>query len=91
MHDPSSALRHKKSELILKQKSETLQHIKEGSPFIQAFCQTMNDFGHCCTLDQLLKKTTKDLQRRNPPQSPEYRSVGVPTDLVFTRTKLPSI
>ena len=81
----------KKSELILIQKSETLQHIKEGSPFIQAFCQTMNDFGHCCTLDKLVKKTTYDLKKQKPPQSPEYRSIGVPTDLVFTRTKLPSI
>jgi len=59
----------------------------KGSPFIQAFCQTMKDYGDCFSLDKIFKKITSDLQRQNPPQSPEYRSVGVPTDLVFTRTK----
>ena len=59
----------------------------KGSPFIQAFCQTMKDYGDCFSLDRIFKKITSDLQRQNPPQSPEYRSVGVPTDLVFTRTK----
>ena len=59
----------------------------KGSPFIQAFCQTMKNYGDCFSLDRIFKKITSDLQRQNPPQSPEYRSVGVPTDLVFTRTK----
>jgi len=59
----------------------------KGSPFIQSFCQNMNDFGDCLTFEKILKRITSDLQRQRPPQSPVYSSVGVPTDLVFTRTK----
>ena len=61
-----------------------LRHTFKGSPFVQAFCQTMNDFGDgCYSLEKIMKRTQEDLQRRSPPQSPEY-STTIPKDLYFT-------
>ena len=45
----------------------------KGSPFIQCFCQNMNDYGDCLTFEKILKLIPSDLQRQKPPQSPEYK------------------
>lgn len=57
-----------------------------GSPFIQAFCKALNDFGHqCYSLTKLMQLTTNDMQNQCYPQTPEV-NFNMPGELYFVRS-----
>ena len=57
----------------------------KGSPFIQSFCQNMNNFGdRCYSLEKIMKEVMKDLERQSPPQCPVFRTC-IPKDLYFSK------
>ena len=61
------------------------RHSLKGSPFIQAFCKTMQELGHqCYSLVKIMQKTGEDLGRQGLPQCAEWTSTIV-QDLYFTR------
>ena len=57
-----------------------------GSFFIQIFCQTLEHYGHCLHLQEILRKTRSDVTRICPQQVPIVEDC-LPLNIFLTKKK----